>query len=154
MISQIYYPKYNVVLINSNNIFIDAFVCFLDSIYTTPPDNLKETKILLNSCLYTYFLKILKSTSASYTQYINVVFYYNINFQDVNIEIFKYINKNKFFNIINNFILKNKNIFLFYKNNKKLSFNNGLISKITITGEEQEILNVINKKLMLKPTLT
>jgi hypothetical protein len=154
MISQIYYPKYNIVLINSNDIFINAFVCFLDNIYVTSPANIKETKILLNNCLYTYFLNILQNTSSSYSQYNNIVFYYNLNLQYVNIEIFKYICKDKFINIIKQFITKNKNIFLFFKNNKNLNFNNSLIPKVKITGEEQEILNAINKKLASKPTLT
>ena len=154
MIRQIYYPKYNIILINGNDIFIDAFICFLDKIYITSSSSIKETKIILNNCLYSYFLNVLNNTSLSCKQYKNIVFYYNLNIQDVNIEIFKYICKEKFIHIIKQFILKNKNMFLFYRSNKNINFNINLIPKIKITGEEQEILNAINKKLASKLTLT
>jgi hypothetical protein len=154
MINQIYYPKYNIILINSNNIFSEAFVCFLDNIYNIPYVTPKETKIILNDCLYTYFFDILKNISVSHKQYNNVVFFYNFTMQDYNADIFKYICKDKFTSIIKQFILKNKNTFNFFKNNKNIHFNTCLKPRVKITGEELEILNAINKKLTPKPTLT
>jgi hypothetical protein len=154
MINQIYYPKFNLILINGNDIFIDAFICFLDTIYISSSSNTKETKNILNGCLYRYFLNAQHTTSQACNNYNNIIFYFNLSLDNVNIEIFKYINRDKFINLIKQFILKNKNIFNFYKSNKIIQFNNNLKPKVRITGEEQEILNTINKKLASKPTLT
>ena len=153
---QIYYPKYNITLIDGSDIFIKSFVCFLDKIYILKIDNSKEAKNILIECLDILFENSLLEAKKQTKQYCHFIFYINFNSIIIDENLSNFIDIKKINKIINQFILKFKDKFIFYRNKKdlSLSFKDKKTIKNTVLGEEQEILYILQKKLKHKVALT
>jgi len=160
----IYYTKYNLILIDGNQYFREAFQCFLSLVYNlsifkkdehnniTIPTT-EESVQLLTGCLNNYlniYITECKKFIKQKKIYCNTVLYFSLNTIEKNQEIFNYIDKQYILKYINKYInnLKKKKInFYIHKLNETINFSENFQEILNVSGKTVEILNIINFKL-------
>jgi len=159
-----YYAKYNLILIDGNQFFRDAFSCFLAAVYNlsiynknvnnsiTIPTNNDTTNLLTNCLNYSLgtYLKENKNYLKKNKIFANIVFCFTLNTIKENQEIFEYISENIINKHINKYIqsLKRKKInFHIHTHSKPITFTKSFNCIVVPTGEIIETLNIINFKL-------
>ena len=162
----IYFPKYNILLLDGKQVFDNAFICFLESVYQlslytkTQTDiiipQIKETEDLLFSCLInereTHF-KLGSSFIKDNKIYCNIVVCFNLAYLESNLEIFNYLNKDAIYKVVKKFIkqCKKKKI-NFFVNNAASEFvfkHSHIYTETTIPAKLKETLSIISFNLSL-----
>lgn len=159
-----YFPRYNILLIKGENIFTDAFDCFLEKIYHLSLFLKEQNKVVI--CLTAETSDILLQClnhslenninkcflfKKEHKIFCNTVIYFNLKNIESNLEIFNYLERDIIYKIIKKFIKTSKK--------KKINFFADVICKTltfasnTIEIEEEpsarlkETLNIINFNL-------
>ena len=161
----VYFPKYNLLLLNGKNIFINAYECFLEKAYILQLYKVDSNNVsldctpqvieLLISCLQTSVQQS-HETAQLYIRnnkiYCNIVTCFSLTFLQNNLEIFKYLSKDTVFKYTNKFIKskKNKKYYFFIDNNLKSTVyqtESDIVTESTPTSKLKDVLNIINFNL-------
>lgn len=158
----VYFPKYNLLLLNGKNIFINAYECFLEKAYTLQlykynNDNISiectpEVVELLTSCLSASVGAAQKEAHNFINKnkiYCKVVVCFSLTFLQNNLEIFTYLSKDAVYKCTNKFIKSKKQYFFIDNNLKSIVYQTNLeiFTDNTPTSRLKDILNIINFNL-------